>query len=43
MYNMFLIIEIIYGLLIPLNHLFNLYIFKSIYPDNMKYAIIKPI
>ena len=42
-YNMYLIKEIIYEILIPLNHLFNLCIDKSIYPDNMKDAIIKPI
>ena len=42
-YNMYLIKEIIYEILIPLNHLFNVCIDKSIYPDNMKDAIIKPI
>ena len=42
-YNMYLIKEIIYEILIPLNHLFNVCIDKSIYPDNMKEAIIKPI
>ena len=42
-YNMYLIKEIIYEILTPLNHLFNLCIDKSIYPDNMKDAIIKPI
>ena len=40
---MYLIKEIIYEILTPLNHLFNLCIDKSIYPDNMKDAIIKPI
>ena len=40
---MYLIKEIIYEILIPLNHLFNLCIDKSIYQDNMKDAIIKPI
>ena len=40
---MYLIKEIIYEILIPINHLFNLCIDKSIYPDNMKDAIIKPI
>ena len=29
--------------MIPLYHLFNVCIDKSIYPDNMKYEIIKPI
>ena len=29
--------------MIPLNHLFNVCIDKSIYPDKMKDAIIKPI
>ena len=42
-YNMYLIKEIIYEILTPLNHLFNLGINKSIYPDNMKNAIIKQI
>ena len=42
-YNMYLIKEIIYEILTPLNNLFNLCIDKSIYPDNMKDAIIKPI
>ena len=42
-YNMYLIKEIIYEILIPLNHLFNLCIVKSIYPDNMKDAIIEPM
>ena len=42
-YNMYLIKEIIYEILIPFNNLFNLFTDKSIYPDNMKYAIIKPI
>ena len=41
--NMYLIKEIIYEILIPLNHVFNLCIDKSIYPDNMKDTIIKPI
>ena len=41
--NLYLIKEIIYEILIPLNNLFNLCIDKSIYPDNMKDAIIKPI
>ena len=40
---MYLIKEIIYEILTPLNHLFNLCIDKAIYPDNMKDAIIKPI
>ena len=40
---MYLIKEIIYEISNPLNHLFNLCIYKSIYPDNMTYAIIKPI
>ena len=40
---MYLIKEIIYEILTPLNHLFNLCNDKSIYPDNMKDAIIKPI
>ena len=40
---MYLIKEIIYEILTPLNHLFNLFIDKSIYPDNMKDAVIKPI
>ena len=39
---MYLIKEIIYEILTPLN-IFNLCIDKSIYPDNMKDAIIKPI
>ena len=40
---MYLIKEIIYEILIPLNNLFNLCIDKYIYPDNMKDSIIKSI
>ena len=41
--NMYLIKEIIYEIFIPFKHLFNVCIDKSIYPDNMKDTIIKPI
>ena len=39
---MYLIKEIIYEILTPINHLFNVFD-KCIYPVNMKNAIIKPI
>ena len=37
--NMYFLKEILYEILIPLIHLFNVCIDKSIYPDNMKDAI----
>ena len=42
-HNMYLIKELIYEILTPFNHLFNLCIDKSIYPDTMNDEIIKPI